>query len=76
MAIKFHYLSPLLGAAAAAAAIDVVPCAAATNPSACMNTRRSAVRQKPGHAEIGITDFGALPSTIYGLFVPHSFPWR
>jgi hypothetical protein len=76
MAIKFRYVTPLLAAAAAAAAITVAPTAAATNPSACMNTGRSTVCQKPGHAEISIPDHGAAPSTVYGPFVPPYFPWR
>jgi hypothetical protein len=76
MGIKFRYVTPLLAAAAAAAAITVAPSATATNPSACMNTERSTLCQKSGHAEISTIDPGAPRSSIYGPFIPPYFPWR
>jgi hypothetical protein len=76
MAIKLRYITPLLAAVAAGAAIAAAPSAAATNPNACIHTERSTVCHKSGHAEMSVTDPVAAPSSIYGPFIPPYFPWR
>ena len=75
MTNKLRYVLPLL-TAGAAAVIAAVPNAATTNSSACINTGRSPVCQKSGHAELTIPNLVEAPSSLKGPFVPPYYPWR
>lgn len=68
MRIRFNYITPLLVAGAAAAAIAAAP-AAAADPMSCVSAGGSTQCQTPGNVQINTTP----PLQSAGAFGPYYF---